>query len=315
MRSLIAGSVICSLLAALTSGAGAQTTGRAAEVEAALVERMLEELPILRGLNEVGFTREQGTELLRLVTDHNTWVLGVRKPNTPRLKDLALSGRKELPRVLKEPELELSLDLTQRRLLSDETGKITAERRKSATAIIKFLQSLTPEQTERLMGVAREKLLEQRLYATTLGGFTPIDQLQRELERMRTLPPQEYQRSRDWTAFRMGGGMNPGTMRGFIEQRAASGDRTRPDRPPQVSDPALRSRIENAGQILDQVRTMSPAVFERRKRELAVQLSRESQIARVRAASPEELYEVFVDQYVLHERSHGALKARFVGVE
>lgn len=114
---------------------------------------------------------------------------------------------------------------------------------------------------------------------------------------------------------RRGPGGGPGGPGGF----GGPGGRRGPGGPggppainlPPITDPAIQRRANSYSQLLDRVRAMTPAQWQTQRQGIADQIEREREAMRAESASPEELLQRFIEEFLLQPRSAGALRARF----
>jgi hypothetical protein len=268
---------------------------------------------LLRGLNRLKLTREQAEGILSVLEAGERRRETVEKSARPLLE----ASRAALERALAAAVLEGSpttgaetpAETAFRRAVRDCESRLAEARAQTRAQLLESLPKLLgSEQVRALLSVGAELALQARVTTGGRSGRGAAGDVLQELELLRQSPPGEYPRRRDMMARRLVGAMNPGQMREYFQQLRAQRQGGAPPSP--VASGLQASLLQVAGR-LDQLRAMSPAVWQQQRVVAANQLARLRESGSVGRASPEELLALFVDEYLLQPRSFPALKARF----
>jgi hypothetical protein len=299
----------------LAGNAQGTAPGRSNAAQAADAARTaLEDVRILRGINRVQLTADQAKQVLALSGPWHEERLKAEGAAAAQLAKATQDLRQALPKVEANPLEPVPAEGAYNQALQTLRFGAASSRRETAGKIAEKLPSiLSPQQLQAAMTLAQEEMLEERLSRGGPGGQGAAANMLRELERLRAVSPEDYQRRRDMTARRQAMQMDRRGMREAFRRRREAGGQRQPGQRPQPPplDPAAQQRMAAISAQLDQVRQMPPGLWQAQRERIATQMAREREVQSVQSRSPEELLRSFAESYLLQDRSVPAMKERF----
>ena len=302
-RSLLAAPAIravrvrAGLPAVAPDDAPSEAARDANEVRAAVAEIRAHRALVLSGTG-----RAHGAALLSAVESAERERESVEDMSEIRLQAAAERLLAALPRLWLDPRAPLAEEAACERVAADHAGRLDAVRAAGRRTVIEALKSdPAPDRGNRILTVARE-LLRASLITDGHRSIqaSAVEDVKRELERLRRAPDERYPRLREISARRNAGVLLPDEVRG--RQHGAL---------PALADAAVRARVRQQATAVDRIRTMSAEVWRNQRTAAARRIAIERKAAAAHRATPDELLAHFADRVLLQPQSLNALRARF----
>jgi hypothetical protein len=291
-------------------------------------------LRVLRAVNQLQLSPDQGARLSPILAEWQRNQEAAEKTSAAELATARDALRRSLPTV-GDSEEETPAETAGRRALLQRESRLAGVRDTAAAAVVQLLkEQLAAPQMEKALTMAREAAARDWL-SDPRHGTQEAATLVEDLDGMRRESATDYARTRERLARRLadaqparGGGQPGATPRNGTGGRGAGGRNgmgrraagapaaagAPGGRPPrEITDPAVRARVQRLQTLFDQIRAMAPEQWAKQRGGIALQLAREHGLARVAQSSANQLLRTFVAEFMLLPGSADVLAARFPG--
>lgn len=336
------------LAVAVVAPVWAQEADEAPEAAATppAVAATLEDVTILRALAPLKLTARQLAPLVERLEAGAARVKELEAADALAWVTAARTIRQAIPQAASgAPSLAADTELARIQLAT--RGKVEVVRRQTRDDVRALLEkSLTPAQLAALVASGKTQIARERLSRLEEGDMRRVDWFGRELDRLREASQREYPQARRRFAMQManlpgwweigqdnrmgnraGRGGAPGegavpapgvahdgrarTQDGLQrEQERLRRQEQRTQTRELLADPARRAQYQQFLTTADQIRAMAPALYEKQRAQLSLQLLQTMTRTRAQTASNEEALNAFIERYLLSPRAPIVLKER-----